>query len=400
VKPTRVVLGVTGSIAAYKALELVRRLKEAGLEVTVVMTDSARALATPRSFETLSGNRVYFDMFARRDIRRADGRLEHIDLARSADLLLVAPATANIIGKVASGIADDLLSTVIMATSAPVIFAPAMNDRMWLNRVVQANVARLKELGYGFVTPGTGALACGTQGQGRLAEIDDIVGAVRTAFAGKGPLAGRRVLITLGRTEEEIDPVRVVTNRSSGRLGIELARAAQQAGAEVKLICGKTSVPVPSGFDVEHVTSTAEMQQAVHRALPGADVLLMAAAPADYRPRAPAADKCKEPTLTLELERTPDILTSLKSVRHHARCVGFSLERQDLVRRARQKLQAKNLDMIVANPVATLDGPDIEAVLVSRSGRTQRLGRLSKREFAARLIREVAGLPGRRRKQE
>jgi phosphopantothenoylcysteine decarboxylase/phosphopantothenate--cysteine ligase len=401
-----IVLGVTGSIAAYKALELVRRLQDRGAIVSVIMTESAQKLVTSLSFESMAAGRVYTDMWARRTAERretedggsdagrrspdAGRRIEHIDLARSARLLLVAPATANIIGKVAGGIADDLLSTVIMATRAPVMFAPAMNDMMWTNPVVRDNVARLKALGYGFIAPETGALACGTEGTGRLAAVETICEAVWDKLEGEPVLAGRRVIVTAGRTEEEIDPVRVLTNRSSGRMGFALAAAARRAGARVTIVAGRTSVPLPSGIEVVPVTSTDEMLAAVRKLMPEADVLLMAAAPSDFRPVTRAANKRKDASLTLEVVRTPDILTELKQLEHHALLVGFSIETRDALASARKKLQAKGLDMIVANPVKTLDDDSVEATLVFKGGKTKRLARQSKADFAAKLVREVA----------
>jgi phosphopantothenoylcysteine decarboxylase/phosphopantothenate--cysteine ligase len=438
-----IVLGVTGSIAAYKALEIVRRLKRRGALVSVVMTKSAQELVTPLSFESVSGNRVYTDMWSKqRDsgpvtrwsgrqvkntgplghlatrplFRRRDAgvrKMEHIDLAQSANLLLVAPASANILGKVASGIADDLLSTVIMATRAPVVFAPAMNDQMWTNPIVQRNVAWLRELGYGLIEPESGSLACGTEGPGRLADVETICDAAIRIAEGRPPtayrlpptaLAGKTVIVALGRTEEEIDPVRVITNRSSGRMGIAIAQAARLAGAKVKVVAGKTSVPIPDGFDPVRVTSTEEMLAELKRLLPDADILFMVAAPADFRPKARSRDKRKDRNLVLELERTPDILTELGKVRHHAKLVGFSIESQDLLTNSKAKLVQKKLDMIVANPVETLDSEQVKAVLIRPSAAGQRtmvkrLPEMSKPEFADRLVAEVARTPSQGTKE-
>lgn len=387
------VLGVTGSIAAYKALDLVRRLKEGGAQVAVVMTRASQELIQPLSFEAVSGNRVYADMFSKqRPAGDGPWRMEHIDLAQTADLVLVAPASANILGKVAAGIADDLLSTVIMATTAPVLFAPAMNDRMWANTVVQGNVARLKALGYRFVSPEAGALACGTIGPGRLAAVEKIVAAAReiTGTARPQVLAGRVVLVSTGRTEEAIDPVRVVTNRSSGRMGFALATAARAAGARVILVCGKTSLPAPGDVETIPVTTTQEMLDALAERLPEADLLFMAAAPADFRPKTAARHKLKARALSLELERTPDILTELGKVRHHARLVGFALETDDLLTHAAVKLARKKLDLIVANPAATLDGAEIEATVLSKDGSRRAFPQQSKADFAAALVELAA----------
>jgi phosphopantothenoylcysteine decarboxylase/phosphopantothenate--cysteine ligase len=399
-----VVLGVTGSIAAYKALEIVRRLKERGAQVSVVMTRSAQKLVTPLSFESVSGNRVYTDMWSRpRPASAGPWRMEHIDLAQSASLVLAAPATANLLGKIAAGIADDLLSTVIMATRAPVLFAPAMNNQMWANPVVRQNTARLKELGYHFVEPESGPLACGTEGPGRLAAVETICDAVWAVLNEEfrmtnDELRGKTVVVTTGRTEEELDPVRVITNRSSGKLGIAIAQAARLAGARVKLVAGKTSMAIPAGLDAVRVASTEEMLAALRRLLPEADVLVMAAAPADFRPLTRARDKRKDKSIKLDLERTPDILVELGRVKHHARLVGFALESRNLVANARTKLQKKNLDMIVANPVPTIDSETIRATLV-RSRKpgvpgpaVVQLPTLSKPDFAVRLVAEIARL--------
>jgi phosphopantothenoylcysteine decarboxylase/phosphopantothenate--cysteine ligase len=389
---------VTGSIAIYKALELVRRLRERGALVSVVMTRSAQKLVTALSFESVSGNRVYTDMWSeQRPASAGPWQTEHIDLAQTANLVLVAPATANILGKVAAGIADDLLSTVIMATRAPVLFAPAMNNQMWTNPVVQHNVARLKESGCRFADPERGSLACGTEGPGRLAAVETICDAAWSLLgADRGPrmpnLAGKAVVVTTGRTEEELDPVRVITNRSSGRMGIAIARAARLAGAQVKLIAGKTGVAIPAGLDTVCVTSTEEMLAALRSALPAADVLVMAAAPADFRPGVRARDKRKDRSIRLELERTPDILLELGRVQHHAKLVGFSLESRDLIRSSRAKLEKKNLDLVVANPVQTVDSDSVRATLIYPGGRAQRLPRLSKQDFAVRLVSEIGRL--------
>ena len=429
---------MTGSIAVYKALELVRRLRERGAQVSVVMTRSAQKLVTALSFESVSGNRAYTDMWSeQRPSSTGPWQMEHIDLAQTADLVLIAPATANILGKVAAGIADDLLSTVVMATRAPVLFAPAMNSQMWANPVVQRNVMRLRESGYQFVEPESGALACGTEGPGRLAEVETVCDvAMRIAEcrlrsksttepqrkqhgehreqgiqpplcplrfsessvvvrSRNSELSGKTVVVTTGRTEEELDPVRVITNRSSGRMGIAIACAARLAGAQVKLIAGKTSVAVPAGFDAVRVTSTEEMLAALRRAVPTADVLVMAAAPADFRPGVRSRVKRKDRSIRLELERTPDMLAELSQasgVRGRPVMVGFSLESRDLIRNSRAKLEKKNLDLIVANPVQTVDDDCVRATLIYPGGRLKRLPNMSKSDFATRLMSEIAGL--------
>jgi phosphopantothenoylcysteine decarboxylase/phosphopantothenate--cysteine ligase len=279
-----------------------------------------------------------------------------------------------------------------------------MNNQMWTNAVVQRNVARLKELGYELVEPESGSLACGTEGPGRLAEVETICDTAIRIAEGLPPtayrlpptaLASRTVLVALGRTEEEIDPVRVITNRSSGRMGIAIAQAARLAGAKVKVVSGKTSVPVPDGLDPVRVTSTEEMLSELKRLLPEADILFMAAAPADFRPKTRSRNKRKDRSIVLELERTPDILTELSKIRHHARLVGFSLESRNLLVNSRAKLVQKKLDMIVANPVATLDSAEVKAVLIRRTAAGRRttvvrLPEMNKSEFADRLVAEVA----------
>ncbi len=422
--PLRVLLGVTGGIAAYKALELARLFRKAGWEVQAVMTESARKFVGPESFRALTHNPVATELFPRErpsptSRTRPTPRpgVEHVDLATAADLVVIAPATANIIGKLASGIADDLLSTLLLAVpdetvrDGRVLFAPAMNTNMWQNAAVMANVRQLAAAGYRFISPGEGELACGTSGPGRMAEPQAIFERCRSALAGRPSLIGRspllagaRVVVTAGRTEEPLDPVRVITNRSSGRMGIEIARAFIAAGADVRLIAGELSVPLPPGVTVTRATTTGKMLAAVLSALPRTDVLVMCAAVADYRPVRPTPDKRHESTITLRLERTPDILKEVGRRRHHAVVVGFSLD--DSPARARAKLEQKGLDLIVANPFTTPGSGSIKARLDFRSPKSgvpspksRSLKPMSKPDFARVLVSEVAGLyHGRTRK--
>jgi phosphopantothenoylcysteine decarboxylase/phosphopantothenate--cysteine ligase len=408
-----VLLGVTGGIAAYKALELVRLFRRAGWPVTAVMTRSARKFVGPESFRALTGRPVALDLFprdrppsAQSTIANRQSKVAHVDLATSADLVVIAPATANIIGKVASGIADDLLSTILLAVpqstvaAGRVLFAPAMNVNMWLHPSVQANMRRLSGLGYRFVEPGEGELACGTVGPGRLAEPAAIFDACRSALArvrpgpltpGPRSLSGLRVLVTAGRTEEPLDAVRVITNRSSGRMGTELARAFAAAGAHVRLVAGEMSVPAPEGLKVERTQTTAAMQRAVLRLLPATDVLVMCAAVADYRPARASKGKLHDDSLTLRLERTPDILKEvsrrLSTAPRRPYIVGFSLD--DSLSRARAKLEEKKLDLIVANPFATAGSGTIRARLIFRSGRARAVRPMSKPDFARLLVETV-----------
>jgi phosphopantothenoylcysteine decarboxylase/phosphopantothenate--cysteine ligase len=424
--PLRVLLGVTGGIAAYKALELARLFRKAGWDVQTVMTESARKFVGPESFRALTGHPVAVELFPRErstlhasrstpgsrtstvrrpatGVWRGASSVEHVDLATSADLVVVAPATANIIGKLASGIADDLLSTLLLAVpkktvqDGKVLFAPAMNTNMWLNSAVVANVRQLAAAGYRFIAPGEGELACGTSGPGRMAEPQVIFEYCRSALAarpspiGNAPqFAGTRVVVTAGRTEEPLDRVRVVTNRSSGRMGVEIARSFIDAGAEVRLVAGELSIPLPPGVTVTQATTTEKMLLAVLAALPRTDVLVMCAAVADYRPARAATGKHHEPTITVQLERTPDILKEVSRRRHHAVVVGFSLD--DSEARARTKLEEKRLDLIVANPFITPGSGTIKARLIRRAGKPRSLKPMSKPDFARLLVAEVAEL--------
>jgi phosphopantothenoylcysteine decarboxylase/phosphopantothenate--cysteine ligase len=397
----RVLLGVTGGIAAYKSLELVRLFARAGWSTTAVLTRSALEFVGRESFAALTGNPVAWELFPRKRPARkpAAGPVEHVDLATRADLVVVAPATANIVGKLAAGIADDLLSTLLLAVPAKtrragrLLFAPAMNTNMWDNPAVRDNIDRLARFGCRFVQPGSGELACGTSGAGRMAEPAAIFAACRAALGPAGPsLAGRRVLVTAGRTEEPLDPVRVVTNRSSGLMGCEIARAATDAGASVTLIHGSLSVPAPA-VECRPAPTAAAMRTAVLKLLPRADVLVMCAAVADYRPRTAARVKLHDDRLELVLERTPSILAAVAGRRHRTLVVGFSQDASTA--RARAKLKDYRLDLCVANPPGTAGSRAIRPTLLYRSGRSRRLAALPKTEFADRLVREVAALIGK-----
>jgi phosphopantothenoylcysteine decarboxylase / phosphopantothenate---cysteine ligase len=405
----RVLLGVTGGIAAYKSLELVRLMKRSGWDVTAVMTRAARRFVGPESFRALTGNPVALDLFPKERPLSDKAKVTHVDLASSADIVVIAPATANIIGKLASGIADDLLSTILLAVprslarAGRVLFAPAMNTNMWSHPSVTANVARLGRMGYRFVAPGSGELACGTSGPGRMAEPAVIFAACSSSLAPHGkavrddqPIAGRRVVVTAGRTEEPLDPARIITNRSSGRMGVELARAFAEAGANTTLIAGALSVPVPSEVKTVSATTAESMRKAVLKELPRTDVLVMCAAVADYRPARVSGTKRHDAALTVVLERTPDILKAISETRHHALVVGFSLDNS--TDRARAKLRNKQLDLIVANPFKTAGADTIAARLLFAGGRTTRLRAMPKPEFARRLVDVVAGLCPPKRK--
>lgn len=390
-KDKTVVVGITGGIAAYKAAELVSRMKKAGAHVICVMTKSAQEFITPLTLRTLSQNPVYTDLFA--EPLRWD--VEHIALADQADLFLVAPATANILGKVCHGIADDFLSTTIMATKAPVLFAPAMNVNMYANPVTQANINKLSELGYHFVEPGTGMLACGYEGQGRLAEIDDILEAAEFLLAKEKPLDGQRVLITAGPTRESLDPVRFITNHSSGKMGYAIAKQACLLGAEVTLISGPSNLKAFRGVKLVRVQSAKEMEQAVLQEYPEAQIVIKAAAVADYRPKFTSTQKIKkqEGDLILELERNTDILAQLGKDKGNRVLVGFAAETEAVLENAAAKMQRKNLDLIIANDV-TASGAgfasDTNIVTIIRvDGTKRKIAQMSKADVALEILGEI-----------
>ena len=350
----RILLGVTGGIAAYKSLDLVRRLRERGAEVQVVLTQSAKTFISPSAFQAVSGRRVRDDLWD----EAAEAAMGHIELARWADLVLIAPATANIMGSLAAGLAGDLLTTLALAAQAPVILAPAMNQAMWSNQAVQQNRALLESRGIRFLGPAEGEQACGDQGLGRMVEPVDIVQSVFEApiqFASQS-LKGLTTVITAGPTREPIDPVRYITNRSSGKMGFALAAAAQQAGAHVVLVSGPVSIETPPGVERIEVETAEEMYEAVHQRVDEADLFIACAAVSDYRPETEASEKLKrnEATLSLELVRSPDTLASVAKLQNGPFTVGFAAETQNVTENARAKLIKKRLDMIAANRV----GPD------------------------------------------
>lgn len=388
-----VVLGVTGCIGAYKACEVLRELQKRDVDVHVVMTEHATRFVSALTFEALSGHPVFMDQFA----LGAESDIRHISLADAADLLLVAPATANTIGKFARGIADDALSTLFMATRAPVLVAPAMNVNMFEHPAVVENVARLRSRGVDFVEPGSGYLACGWLGKGRLAEVPDIVSAAMGVLARRRSLDGQTVVVTAGPTVEDIDPVRFVSNRSSGRMGYRLAEAARDRGAKVVLVSGPTSLPAPFGVQLVNVRSAEEMARAVAEHASASSIVVMAAAVSDYRPAAPAAQKIKKEAgpQRLDLVRTLDILRSLGQAKAGRFLVGFAAETTDVLANARHKLREKNLDLIVANDVSRegvgFGGEDNAAVLIDARGETE-LPRMSKRELAEKIWDRVEAL--------
>lgn len=348
----RIVLGVCGGIAAYKAIELLRLLTKAGAEVHVIMTQAARQFVAPLTFQTLSSNPVHTELFN----LISEREIGHISLADRADLFIIAPATANIIGKIAAGIADDMLTTTIMATKARVLIAPAMNVNMLTNPIYLENEQKLRRLGYLFESPVSGSLACGWEAEGKLASPEAIFDGAVAALTPKN-LNGRTVMVTAGPTREEIDPVRYISNHSSGKMGYALASAARQRGAHVVLISGPTALAKPSGVEIINVSSTSEMRSKVAVHADRCDVIVKAAAVADYRPltRCDAKIKKKGDSMSLELVRNPDILAELGKMEKRPFLVGFAAETADLSENARLKLKEKNLDMIVANDISQSD---------------------------------------------
>ncbi len=389
-----IVIGVCGGIAAYKAAELVRLYVKAGAEVHVILTRSAQEFITPLTFQTLTGNPVHTEMFNLVQERE----IGHISLADRADVFVVAPATANLIGKVAAGLADDLLSTSLMATKAPVLFAPAMNVNMWDNPIYQQNQARLRMLGYRFVDPVTGFLACGWEGKGKLADPAEIFEET-LALLTPQDFADETVLVTAGPTREEIDPVRFISNYSSGKMGYALARAARLRGARVILVSGPSALAVPWGVERLAVVSAEEMREAVLSRWEEATVVIKAAAVADYRPAVRAAGKVKKEgreSLSLALEKNPDILAELGRRKGHRFLVGFAAETSDLLENARKKLRAKNLDLMVANDVTQeRAGFDVDTNIVRLLGpdeAEEALPEMSKDEVAGHILDRIRAL--------
>lgn len=390
----RILLGVAGGIAAYKAAALVRRLGQAGAEVRVVLTANAARFVAATTFQALSGQPVRSDLWD----AQAEAAMGHIELARWADLLLVAPATANVIARAAHGLADDLLTTLLLASPAPLVMAPAMNQAMWAHPATQANLEALRARGVVLLGPGVGDQACGDVGSGRMLEPDEIVAglAALAAPAAADPLlAGRRVLVSAGPTREDIDPVRYIGNRSSGRMGFAIAQAAREMGADVVLVAGPCHLPAPPGVTRIDVRSAQQMHDAVLGRAAWAQVYVGAAAVSDYRPARVAGDKISKMPgeETLVLERTPDILVALSRRSPRPFLVGFAAETRDLEAAARRKLAAKDLDMIAANQVGGELGfasVDNELVVFTRGGDRIVLERNDKQVLARQLLREVA----------
>jgi phosphopantothenoylcysteine decarboxylase/phosphopantothenate--cysteine ligase len=390
-----VALGVTGGIAAYKACEIVRGLTRAGAEVQVILTPGGSRFITPLTLQTLSGNPVLRDQFELRDDGQTDDRpVRHIELTRRISVFAVAPATANVLAKFARGIADDFLTTFHLAVTAPVVMAPAMNTRMWNHPATQENLGILQDRGVRMVGPGTGWLAEREEGVGRMAEPEEIVQEILTAGAISTALAGKKIVVTAGPTREPVDPVRYLSNRSSGKMGFALADAAVRRGAEVTLVSGPVALPTPPGVCRIDVDTSHQMRKAVLDSRAGCDAIIMAAAVADYLPQA-SRTKIKKTgsSLTLELDEGPDILKELGESRGQELLIGFAAETDDLLENARSKLQKKNLDYIVANDVAAegigIDAVENEVTILDRQGGSCHLPRDHKSRIAAAILDHV-----------
>lgn len=388
-----VVVGVSGGVAVYKALDVISRLRKKDVEVHVIMTKSATEFVTPLSFQSLSQNMVITDMFA----EPKAWEIQHISLAKKADLMLIVPATANIIGKVANGIADDMLSTTIMATKAPAVFCPAMNTNMYENPIVQRNISLLKELGYEFIEPASGRLACGDEGKGKLQDTEIIAEETLRRLHSTKDLLGKKVVVTAGPTMVPIDPVRILTNRSSGKMGYSIAEEARDRGAEVVLISGPTSLRKPNGIKVIDIKTNEDMFNAIKNEFKDADIVIKSAAVADYKAKNYSNEKIKKTgdDLNLIFERDRDILKTLGDMKENQILVGFAAESSNLKENAKGKLERKNLDYIVANDISKSEtgfaSDENKVTIISKSGEEVSLEKMSKREVAKNIFDIIKG---------
>ncbi len=390
-----IVLGVTGGIAAYKSAEVVSRLRHLGADVHVIMTENATRFVSPVTFRTLSANPVATDTFAAPEY----WNVKHVALAKLADIFVIAPATANILAKMSAGIADDMLSTTVLATKAPILVAPAMNTGMWTAEATQKNAAVLRERGVVFIGPGTGMLACGDEGAGRMSEPSEIIDAIGKILMQKTDLAGLKILITAGATRERLDPVRFLTNDSSGKMGFALAEASRDRGAEVTLVKGNTTAPLPSGIHTEEIGSAADLLKTMKSYAPAQDIIIQAAAVADYRPLKFSNQKMKKKAgqpLILELTENPDVAAEIGRKKKKSQLfIGFAAETDHILEHAQGKLTAKNLDMIVANditkPGAGFNTDTNIAALVTESG-IEQLPIMSKRKLADIILDRITEL--------
>jgi phosphopantothenoylcysteine decarboxylase/phosphopantothenate--cysteine ligase len=394
-KGKTVVLGITGGIAAYKAADLASKLTQAGAKVEVIMTEAARKFITPLTLRNITRRPVVTDMFE----LASEYSVEHIALAEAADVVVIAPATANTIARLAAGIADDMLGTVVLATEVPVIVAPAMNDNMYKNAVTQQNVAALRARGFTFIEPEMGRLASGKIGKGRLAETATIIEAIEKVLGKRHDLAGKRIIVTAGGTQEPIDPVRLITNRSSGKMGYALAEAARDRGAQVTLISAPATLSPPDGVEIVKVRTVADMRDAVLKAVKKADILIMAAAVSDFRVAKQADHKIKKQggKLALELVENKDFLLELPD---NFIKVGFAAESENMVANAKKKLKEKRLDMIVANDITQPDaGFDVDTnrvTIIDKKGKADALPLMSKRDVAEKILDRVKGMMGKK----
>ena len=386
-----IILGVTGSIAIYKSVDLARKLAQAGASVDVVMSDAAAKFITPLTFRSVTNRPVVTDMFA----EISEFNIEHISLAKRADVMIIAPATANIIAKLASGLADDMISCVALATKAPILIAPAMESNMYQNVITQENLSRLRTRGIKIIEPASGALASGAEGIGRLADISEIITVIEKTLQTSDDMAHVKIVVTAGGTQEPIDPVRHIGNRSSGKMGYAVAEAARSRGASVTLIAAPTALPDPPGVSVIHVRTAAEMQKAVNQYVAQSDVLIMAAAVADYRPINSSSTKIKsgKQNLTITLTPNPDIISGVTG---KILKVGFAAESEDLIANAQRKLEKKNLAMIVANDITSTDaGFDVDAnrvTLITRGSKPESLPLLPKSQVADIILDRIVVL--------
>ncbi len=381
-----ILVGITGGIAAYKSAELVRLIVRYGLEAQVVMTPASTSLITPLTFQSLSGKPVYVELF-----EQNESRIRHIELANQPSLIVVAPLTANTLGKLAAGIADNLLTTIILASSAPVILVPSMNENMYQQEIVQENIKKVKGYGYYVLEPEEGNLACGTAGRGRMPSPEDIFLRMKVLLQDKKDYAGGKVLVTAGPTREPMDPVRFFSNHSTGKMGFALARAFKERGAQVSLVTGPTDLPLPTDMEVVEVVTADEMWNEVTKRFGDADIVVKAAAVSDYRPKHEEKQKMKKKeSITVEMEQTPDILEYLGANKSNQLLVGFAAETEDLLENARKKMSAKNLDIIVANDLTEAEAgfatETNKVVAITRRGGNYEIPLMSKEELSHRLL--------------
>lgn len=388
-----VVIGVTGSIAAYKSLELTRELVKRNIKVIPVLTPAAKHFVTPLSLESLSLHKTFSDFFAENE------SIIHISIMKEADIIAIVPATANFIGKIAHGVIDNLLLGIVFAADKPVLIAPAMNKRMWDNQILQQNVEKLKKLGYTFIGPAQGSLACQEEGIGRLEDLDIIVEEILTLLDEKKDLTGKKILVTLGRTKEYLDPIRFISNDSSGKFGLEIAKAARRRGADVSIIAGFTDVTIPTLFNTKRIGSTEEMEKETVRLLPDIDVVIMNAACSDFSPKEKKKDKIKKDKgdLSVALKRTTDILSLIGKKKKRQTIVGFSLDTRDNLASAEKKLMEKGADIFIANTPRTIGGERVEMKILTKQGKVTPFPEMLKTEAAEKIIDAIVGFLERKK---